>query len=539
MYGLMQKHQMNLIDILTFAAQQHQSAKISSKLSQDTVHQYGYADALGRVHQLAQALASLGVTQGQTVATMAWNNHRHFEAWYAIAGMGAVCHTTNPRLFADQLSYILNTGGAKVLLVETSFAPIIASLLPTLEHIEHLVWLDTPEQAPQLDTNIRQHSYESLLAQQSGTYDWPALSEDTASSMCFTSGTTGMPKGVVYSHRSNMLMAMMTKAADGLNINHDDSVLMVVPMFHANSWGLVYSAPMVGADLVLPGPFLDGQSLHTLIHNHGVTFSAAVPTVWSMLLQYLQGNKLDCGRLKEVVIGGAAVPVSMIQIFREQYGVNVVHAWGMTETSPIGTINRPCSDILKLSAEEQLAYACKQGRPVFGIELQLRDDDDNVLPQDGNTTGRLMIRGDWVLERYLGQEDKAIDSKGWFDTGDIATIDKLGYMQITDRAKDIIKSGGEWISSVELENAASGHPDVALAAVIGIPDPKWTERPMLLLKLREQVSPSDTLVAAILDFLSTQVSRWWLPEKVIFVEQIPLTATGKIDKKQLRKIYGV
>lgn len=539
MYGLMQKHQMNLIDILTFAAQQHQSAKISSKLSQDTVHQYGYADALGRVHQLALALASLGVTQGQTVATMAWNNHRHFEAWYAIAGMGAVCHTTNPRLFADQLSYILNTGGAKVLLLETSFAPIIAGILPTLEHIEHIVWLDTPEQVPHLDTHIRQHCYETLLQQQSGTYDWPTLSEDTASSMCFTSGTTGMPKGVVYSHRSNMLMAMMTKAADGLNINHDDSVLMVVPMFHANSWGLVYSAPMVGADLVLPGPFLDGQSLHTLIHNHGVTFSAAVPTVWSMLLQYLQGHKLDCGRLKEVVIGGAAVPVSMIQIFREQYGVNVVHAWGMTETSPIGTINRPCTDILKLSAEEQLAYACKQGRPVFGIELQLRDDDDNILPQDGNTAGRLMIRGDWVLERYLGQEETAVDSKGWFDTGDIATIDRLGYMQITDRAKDIIKSGGEWISSVELENAASGHPDVALAAVIGIPDPKWTERPMLLLKLHEQVSPSDALASTILDFLSTQVSRWWLPEKVIFVEQIPLTATGKIDKKQLRKIYGL
>lgn len=538
MYGLMQKHQMNLIDILTFAAQQHQSAKISSKLSQNTVHQYGYADALARVHQLAQGLASLGVTEGQTVATMAWNNHRHFEAWYAIAGMGAVCHTTNPRLFADQLSYILNTGGAKILLLETSFAPIIAGILPTLKHIEHLVWLDTPEQAPQLDTSVSQHCYETLLQQQSGTYHWPVLLEDTASSMCFTSGTTGMPKGVVYSHRSNMLMAMMTKAADGLNINHDDSVLMVVPMFHANSWGLVYSAPMVGADLVLPGPFLDGQSLHTLIHDHGVTFSAAVPTVWSMLLQYLQGHNLDCGRLKEVVIGGAAVPVSMIQIFREQYNVNVVHAWGMTETSPIGTINRPCSDILKLNAEEQLAYACKQGRPVFGIELQLRDDDEHILPQDGNTAGRLMIRGDWVLERYLGQEEKAVDCQGWFDTGDIATIDRLGYMQITDRAKDIIKSGGEWISSVELENAAAGHPDVALAAVIGIPDPKWTERPMLLLKLRQQVSPSDALATAILAFLSTQVSRWWLPEKVLFVEQIPLTATGKIDKKLLRKIYG-
>ena len=537
MHGLMQKYQMNLINILAYAARNHGKAKIISKLSADNTFQYTYAQAYQRVNRLANALDSLDVKKGDTVATMAWNNHRHFESWYAVAGKGSICHTVNPRLFPKQISYILNAGGAKVLILECSFAPIIAEILPELTQIEHFIWLDSQESTSILDSRKTQHCYETILANCSDDYNWPKLDEDTASSMCFTSGTTGNPKGVVYSHRSNMMMAMMTRGADALNIDHTSKILMVVPMFHANSWGLVYSAPMVGADLVLPGQFLDGESLHNLLHQYKVNFSAAVPTVWSMLLQYLQTHNLDCGSLRAVVIGGAAVPLSMIQVFREQYKVRVVHAWGMTETSPIGTINRPTSEILKLPEEQQLSIACKQGRPIFGVELQLRDNDDRVLPEDGVTSGRLMVKGDWIISRYFGSEHDDVDSEHWFDTGDIATIDQYGYMQITDRAKDIIKSGGEWISSVELENAAQGHNKVAIAAVIGIADEKWTERPLLLVKLRDQNDSNDQLIAEISNYLQSKVSRWWVPEKILVVEDIPLTATGKIDKKVLREIY--
>jgi len=537
MLGLMQQSEMNLIRILEYAARIHADAKIISKISAEQCHQYSYRQAYSRVGQLAHALDQLGVGSNSTVATLAWNDFRHFESWYGIAGLGAICHTVNPRLFPRQLSYIINTGGAKTLMVAPCFAALVAELLPALEHIEHIIWLSDEADMPVLATNAKQYCYETLLSGQPEQYNWPELPEHCASSLCFTSGTTGAPKGVLYSHRSNMLMAVATRAPDGFNLSTDSTVLMVVPMFHANSWGLVYSAPMSGAQLVLPGAFLDGQSLHQLIRQYAVTFSAAVPTVWTMLLHYLTKHSLDCCQLKEVVIGGAAVPASMIAAFRQQFGVNVVHAWGMTELSPLGTINRAPPAVLALSDEQQLAYATKQGRPLFGMELQLRDDQDLVLAQDGKTSGRLLVRGPWVLERYLGQDNKAVDAEGWFDTGDIATIDALGCMQITDRAKDIIKSGGEWISSVELENICSGHPDVLMAAVIAKPDEKWTERPLLLVKLKETVAASDQVRQSILDYLSVRVSKWWLPDELRFVTEIPLTATGKTDKKLLRDYH--
>lgn len=535
MNGTMQKSPMNLINILAFAAKSHGSAKVISRVSPTECHQYSYKDAYRRTAQLAHGLTTLGVHQGDVVATLAWNHYRHFESWYAISGVGAVCHTVNPRLFADQILYILNKGGAKVIIADPAFAVLLQPLLPQLPDIRHIVWACDDKDVPELTTGVKQHSYESLLNNQSTVYPWPQISEDAASSMCFTSGTTGHPKGVVYSHRSNMLMAMSTKAADGLNIHADSTVLMVVPMFHANSWGIVYSAPMAGASLVLPGAFLDGANIHQLLINYKVTMSAAVPTVWAMLLDYLKNNQLDCGELQEVVIGGAAVPKAMIEVFSEAYGVQVVHAWGMTETSPVGTVNRPNAAVRALSKPEQLDHALKQGRPVFGIELSLKTESGEVLPFDGKSAGRLLVRGPWVIQSYFGQQQDAVDQDGWFDTGDIATIDELGYMQITDRAKDIIKSGGEWISSVELENHCMGHPAVAMAAVIAKPCEKWTERPLLLLKLRNADHCSEITRQSVLDYLAERVSRWWLPDEIRFVEQIPLTATGKIDKKLLRQ----
>ncbi len=534
MFGTMQKAPVNLIDILAFAASYHTSARIISRVSKTQCHQYSYREAYQRTAQLAHALSQLGVAEGTVVATLAWNHYRHFESWYAIAGLGAVCHTVNPRLFADQIVYILNQGGAEVIIADPGFAALLEPLLPRLPQVKHIIWACDENDTPQLTCWIQQHSYENLLQNQSTLYPWPQFSEETASSMCFTSGTTGNPKGVVYSHRSNMLMAMSTKAADGLNIHADSTVLMVVPMFHANSWGIVYSAPMAGASLVLPGPFLDGASIHQLLVDYQVTMSAAVPTVWAMLLDYLKSQQLDCGTLQEVVIGGAAVPRAMVEAFWQLFNVRVVHAWGMTETSPVGTVNRPCAAVRAMPAAQQLDYALKQGRPLYGIELALRDDAGGLLPFDGQSAGRLLVRGPWVVKSYLGQPQDATDQDGWFDTGDIATIDELGYMQITDRAKDIIKSGGEWISSVELENHCIGHPAVALAAVIAKPDEKWTERPLLLVKLHNPDARSAITQQSILDYLAARVSRWWLPDEIRFLPEIPLTATGKIDKKRLR-----
>ncbi|MEZ5668471.1 MAG: long-chain fatty acid--CoA ligase [Alphaproteobacteria bacterium] len=529
----MQPRPQNLAYILEHAARVHGDREIVSAAVEGGIHRTTYRETLGRTKRLANALRRLGVGPGDRVATLAWNGYRHLEAWYAIAGQGAVCHTVNPRLFADQIAFILDHAGDRVVLIDHTLLPVLEAVADRLPALEAVVVMTDAAHMPATGLgNV--HCYETLLAEAAPAFDWPELPEETPSSLCYTSGTTGNPKGVAYTHRSNLLMAYACNSADAFALSAMSTVLMVVPMFHANSWGLVYAAPMVGAKLVLPGPRLDGASIHSLIEAERVTFSAAVPTIWTLLLQHLEatGGRLDS--MKEVVIGGSAVPAAMIRTFADSYGVDVLHAWGMTELSPIGTVNRPTVQVLALPAGERLAIAAKQGRPLYGVEMRIADDNGASLPHDGRSAGRLMVRGPWTVERYYRHERSALDAGGWFDTGDIATIDGFGYMQVTDRAKDVIKSGGEWISSVELENAAMGHPDVALAAVIGLPHPTWDERPLLVIQPKAGRTPNGAEMRA---FLADKVARWWLPDDTVLVETIPLAATGKINKLKLREQF--
>ncbi len=529
----MQAFPMNLASILEHAARFHSDQEIVSRLASGGVHRYTYSDALTRSRQLANALQSYGIEVGDRVATLAWNEYRHLEAWYGIAGQGAICHTVNPRLFPDQIRFIINHASDRLIFVDPSFIGLLEEIQDEIPSIELFVVLSDKAQFP-VTTLKNAIDYESFIADQSDVFSWAELDEESPSSLCYTSGTTGDPKGVLYSHRSNLLMAYASSSADAFNLSALSTVLMVVPMFHANSWGLVYSAPMTGAKLVLPGPHLDGASVYDLVSSENVTFSAAVPTVWSMLLEHMTTNNLKLPDLKEVVIGGSAVPKAMIVRFKQDYGVDVLQAWGMTELSPLGTLNRPKPATLKLDADAQLKVAAKQGRAIFGVQMCIKDDDGLELPFDGKTSGRLMVRGPWVVKSYFRNDSVILDGDGWFDTGDIATIDSDGFMQITDRAKDIIKSGGEWISSVDLENAAIGHPDVRQAAVIGVPHPKWEERPLLLVKLKDGASLDAQLIK---EYLSGEVAKWWIPEDIRFVSEIPLTATGKIDKKVLRSQF--
>jgi len=531
--GQMQFCPQNLANILEHAARFHGGQEICSRITADLVHRYTYRDALARSKKLANALKAYGVKPGDRVATLAWNDYRHYEAWYAIAGQGAVCHTINPRLHSDQIRFIINHAEDKVILVDPEFVTILEKMLPDLPSVEKFVILTDQDNCP--TTTLKNAvDYETFIAEQPDLFEWLNLEEESASSLCYTSGTTGNPKGVLFSHRSNLLMAYASCSADAFNLSALSSVLMVVPMFHANSWGLVYAAPMTGAKLVLPGRYLDGENIHGLITNESVTFSAAVPTVWNLLLAHMQENRLKVPSLQEVVIGGSAVSKAMVVQFKCDYNVDVLHVWGMTEINPLGSVNRPTAATLKLNKDEQLAIALKQGRPVFGIDMCIKDDNNVLQNHDGKSPGRLLVRGPWVVSSYFRNDAVILDTDGWFDTGDIATIDAEGFMQITDRAKDIIKSGGEWISSVDLENAAMNHPDITLAAVIGMPDHKWEERPLLLVKQNKgaKISEKD-----IKDFLIEQVAKWWIPEKIIFVPDIPLTATGKINKLKLRKIF--
>ena len=534
MRGLMQERPLLISSLIEYADTYHGDTEIVSKTVEGATHRYTYRDCHRRSKMLANALSRLGVEAGDRVATLAWNGYRHFEAYYAVSGIGTILHTINPRLFPEQISYIANHAEDKVLFLDLTFVDLVEQLAPELKSIETYVVLTDRDHMPQTSLPGAL-CYEEFVTNESDALDWPTLDENTASSLCYTSGTTGNPKGVLYSHRSTMLHSYAGCSVDVLGLSATDVVLPVVPMFHANAWGIPYAAPLAGSKLVFPGPHLDGESVHTLIEAEAVTMTAGVPTVWLMLLDYMGKNQKKFSTLDRVVCGGSAMPRAMIEAFETTYDVRSFHAWGMTEMSPLGTIGSLKAKHSGLSIQDQIGVKTKQGRGLAGVEMKIVDDDGTELARDGVAFGNLMVRGPWITNGYFrGEGGDTLDADGWFHTGDVATLDAEGYMQITDRSKDVIKSGGEWISSIDLENIAVGHPDVKEACVIGVHHPKWDERPLLL------VVPDDGKTvdsATMIEFLSDKVVKWWLPDDVVMVAELPHTATGKLLKAQLRDEY--
>jgi fatty-acyl-CoA synthase len=535
MLGLMQDWPMLVHKIIDHAAEYHGDREVVSRSVEGPIHRTDYRVIATRARKVAEALDRLGIKPGERVATLAWNTWRHLESWYGIAGIGAVYHTLNPRLFPDQLVYIANHAEDKVLFFDITFADLVAQIAPKLKSVELYVAMTDAAHLPKAEIpNLV--AYEEFIAGCSGKFEWKEVDEKSACGLCYTSGTTGNPKGVLYSHRSNVIHALMAAQTDAQGISSRDTILPVVPMFHANAWALAFSAPMVGSKLVMPGPKLDGPSICELLTDEVVTLTAAVPTVWLALLQYLEQTGKTLPHMKRVIIGGSACPRSMIETFEKKYGVQVIHAWGMTEMSPLGTLGTLKHHVAELPYDQQLDYKCKQGHPVFGVEMKIVDDADKELPRDGKAFGRLKVRGPAVASGYFrGEGQDSFDADGWFDTGDVATLDPEGYMTITDRSKDVIKSGGEWISSIEIENIAVGHPAVAEAAVIGVRHPKWDERPLLVVVLKPGKSATRE---ELLGFLSGKIAKWWMPDDVQFVDEIPHTATGKIQKNVLRERFG-
>ena len=530
MLGLMQDWPLLIHRVIDYAAIQHPNRSVVSRSVEGPLHRTTYAQIRQRSLQLAQRLHRDGIGIGDRVATLAWNTARHLESWYGITGVGAIYHTLNPRLFEDQLVYIANHAADRLMFLDLTFVGLAEKIADRLPTIERYVILTDAANMPK--TSLKNAvAYEDYIAEADGDFKWVEVDENTAAGMCYTSGTTGHPKGVLYSHRSNLLHAMAAAMPDYLSLASRDVVMPVVPLFHANSWSLAFSAPMTGAALVMPGPKLDGASVFQLIEDEGVTMSAAVPTVWLGLLQYLESSGEKLTRLKRVTIGGSACPRAVTEAFETKYGVTVSHAWGMTEMSPLGSFCTPKPETAALAGSELYDLKQKQGFAPFTVDMKITDDDGMALPWDGTTFGRLKVRGPAVSKAYFGLDENILDDDGYFDTGDVATIDENGYMNITDRAKDVIKSGGEWISSIELENLAVGHPDVAEAAVIGIPHPKWDERPLLLIVLKANRSPTKD---DILAFMQGKIAKWWMPDEVLFVPEIPHTATGKISKKTIR-----
>ncbi|HXX08619.1 MAG TPA: 3-(methylthio)propionyl-CoA ligase [Pseudolabrys sp.] len=534
MHGLMQDWPLLCHRVIDHAAKFHGGRKVITRSIEGPIHTTDYTTIRANALKVAQRLEKDGIRLGDRVATLAWNTWRHLEAWYGILGIGAIYHTVNPRLFPDQIAWIVNHAGDRMMMTDLTFVPLLEKIADRLPSIERYVILTDAAHMPK--TSLKNAiAYEDWIGAVDGDFEWKSFDENTAAGMCYTSGTTGHPKGVLYSHRSNVLHAMMASMPDCKNLSSRDVVLPVVPLFHANGWSLAFSTPMVGATMVMPGAKLDGASIYELLNTYKVTFTAAVPTVWLMLLQDLEktGGKLPY--LKRVVIGGSACPRAMTKTFQDKYGVEVVHAWGMTEMSPLGSLCTMKPEYAALTGEAKLDVAMKQGHPPFGVDMKITDDAGNPLPWDGKTFGRLKVRGPAVARTYFKTEsDPVFEKDGWFDTGDVATIDQYGYMQITDRAKDVIKSGGEWISSIDLENLAVGHPKVAEAAVIGVTHPKWDERPLLVIVLKKGETSTKE---EILGFMQGKIAKWWMPDDVVFVDEIPHTATGKIQKLTLRERF--
>ena len=535
MHSTMMNSQLVLTSVMRHAERVYGSSEIVSVTHDNPRHRYTYRDAFKRVRQLGNALKGLGAELGDCIGTLAWNDYRHLELYYALAASGLVCHTVNPRLFDDQLEYIINHGEDKWIFADVAFVGILQKLQDRLPNVKGFILLSDEAHMPK-DTGLRKvQCYETLIAAHGDDIEWPAFDENHPASMCYTSGTTGDPKGVVYSHRSTLIHCYAAALPDTFGASVRDVILPIVPMFHVNGWGLVYIAPMCGSKLVLPGPKMgDGETICKLINEEEVTVSAGVPTVWLAMINYLKSTKGSVKTLDRVTIGGAACPLSIITTLKNDYGVEVRHAWGMTETSPLGTYNTFKRGMEKLSEEEQNNIRVKQGRPIFGIELKIVDENNNELPWDGETSGAVKVRGPWVTGSYYKSDKVVVDENGWFETGDVACVDPEGYMLITDRTKDVIKSGGEWISSIELENLAVDHPKVAEAAVIGVYHPKWTERPLLLVILQ----PGETLSEAdMLAWYEGKVAKWCMPSAVEFVDTLPHTATGKLSKKDLREQF--
>jgi fatty-acyl-CoA synthase len=535
MQGLMADRPLLISAIIKHAAIYHRDTEIVSRTVEGAIHRYTYIEAERRSKQLARALLRLGIRPGDRVGTLAWNTFRHFELYYAISGIGAVCHTINPRLFDEQIVYIVNHAADRLLFVDASFVPLMERLAPHFPRDCRIVVMtgDWPESAICLPILP---GYEQLVAAEDGNFEWPELDERSAAALCYTSGTTGKPKGALYSHRSTLLHALGISLPDAIPLSARDVVCPVVPLFHACGWGTPYTAPMNGAKLVLPGPRLDGASLYELFEAEGVTISLGVPTVWLGFEAYLAETGARCSTLQWILSGGSAVPPSLIEAF-ERRGIPIRQGWGMTEMSPVGTISVLKAKHLALDPEAQMNIKAKQGRPVFGVEMRVVDDAGHALPHDGRSTGELLVRGPWIVSGYFEDAEAsaaAVDKEGWFRTGDVVAIDADSYMQIMDRRKDVIKSGGEWISSIELENAAIAHEDVAEAAVIAVPHPRWTERPLLIVTPRPHRLPGRD---ALIGFLAQKFPRWMLPDDVVVINDLPHTATGKIMKTRLREMF--
>ncbi len=532
MLGLMQNQPLLISSLIVHAERHHGDAQIVSRRVEGDIHRYTYKDAAARSRQVARALDAIELGFGDRVATLAWNGHRHFELYFGVSGSGRVLHTINPRLHPDQIAWIANHAEDQVLCFDLTFLPIVQAIAAKCQTVRHYIALCGDAHLPQDSGIPNLQSFETWIGGQSTEYDWPAFDENTASSMCYTSGTTGNPKAALYSHRSTLLHAFGAALPDAMGLSARDAVLPVVPMFHVNAWGIPYSAALTGAKLVFPGPGLDGKSVYELLEAEQVTYAAGVPTVWQMLLGHMRPGGLRFSSLKRTVIGGSACPPAMISAFRDDYGVEVLHAWGMTEMSPLGTVCTLKNKHLSLPESEQMKIRLKQGRVVFGVDMKIVDDEGHELPWDGQTFGNLLVRGPWVIGEYFKGEGGDPLQDGWFPTGDVAMIDADGYMQITDRSKDVIKSGGEWISSIDIENLAVAHPDVAMAACIGMPHPKWDERPIVLIVKK----PGAELTREqLLAFYEGKIAKWQIPDDVVFVDAIALGATGKILKTRLRE----